>query len=279
MLGGFTALVGVFYITGNKIEDVSKAVILGLVFGFSFNSVLQYLNESQTRTLKLEQAEGSTAELTRENARLRAELRERDLPGDETPEQLVSIRSAEAEQILGGLQEMTTRSARTKFEHYSKESILELEKAAQRLSSRSEVRGALRNLGEVGARAVPVSEDVALQAVESIGAVTRTHLEKAATADASVELQMAGDSSLKDVARAAERAGRTSIMTRGLHLRVQNLGRTVQLWRTAFDDRQYAQIQQTLMELKGEALDAATQERLQAIADQLGGGRSRVLDL
>ena len=253
VLGGFTSLVGVFYITGNKPEEISKAVVLGMVFGFSFNSVLQYLNESQSRALNLEQAENSTADLTQENARLKAELREQELPLDteQRKEELVGIRTAQADQIIDGLRESTTRSARDKFVSYGKQLIQDIEKTADDATlSASATDAAIRSLGEVGSRAVQVSDDVGLQAAESTAAVTQNKIEAAEVSTTAVQVYLTGDQSLAEIERNATDQGREAVTARTRELRVQVASRLVRGWHNRMSAEQKTRVGDRLRDMR-----------------------------
>ncbi|MCR9145332.1 MAG: hypothetical protein NXI24_24040 [bacterium] len=277
MLGGFTALVGVFYITGNKPEDIPKAVVIAMVFGFSFNSVLQYLNESQSRALNLEQAENSTADLTKENARLKAELRERELPPGvgQGSEELVNIRAAQADQIIGGLKESTTSSAREKFASYSKELILDMQKSALLLRSESAVVQALRSLGQVGGQAVRVSDGVSYQALESIATVAANHVNDARDAEAALSIYFSADESLKEIAKIAREEGRATVAERAVAARVDLARPTVQRWHNRFSPRQRARMREHLTAARSSLKSEEARSQLDAALQELAGGAVR----
>lgn len=222
-LGGFTALVGVFYISGNQIDDVPRALVLAMVFGFSFNSVLQYLNESRSRALHLEQAENATADLTRENAELRTELRTRELPGDSSShsEALVDIRTAQTDRALDGLRESTTRSAREKFVSFSKELILDIESTALSARSNDGLLRALQKLGNVGTAATQVSDSVSLQALLSMHNISQAALRRARTGNEVLGVLIAADQPLIEIARSARSENRGAVANEADRLRLQ----------------------------------------------------------
>lgn len=276
MLGGFTALVGVFYITGNKPDEIPKAVVIAMVFGFSFNSVLQYLNESQSKALNLEQAENSTADLTRENARLKAELRERELPAntDRRSEELLNIRTAQADQVIGALKESTTRSAREKFVNYSKELILDMQESALALRKAPAVAQALRSLGEVGARSVQVSDEVCFQAIESINIVGLDQTSGAQTKTEALQVYYSADESLHEIARVASEEGSTVVTERAMEIRVQLAARTVRQWHNRFTPEQKSGVREHLLELQASIRAERLRIQMDAILQELAGGVS-----
>ncbi len=277
MLGGFTALVGVFYITGNKPEDIPKAVVIAMVFGFSFNSVLQYLNESQSRALNLEQAENSTADLTRENARLKAELRERELPTGSVrrSEELVNIRADQADQVIGALRESTTRTAREKFVSYSKELILDMQKSALENTPTSAALQALRSLGEVGGRAVKVSDDVAGQAIETIATVGVERSAGVRRPDEALQIYSGADESLKEIGKLAREEGRTNLADRASEARVELAGAVVRQWHNRFTPDERGRMRENLSALQAQIDAKALELQLNAILSELSGGEAQ----
>ncbi|MEQ9366957.1 MAG: hypothetical protein RIF32_22145 [Leptospirales bacterium] len=274
MLGGFTALVGVFYITGNKPEEIAKAVVIAMVFGFSFNSVLQYLNESQSKALNLEQAENSTADLMRENARLKAELRERELPtgAARRSEALVNIRAEQADQVIGALRESTTRSARLKFVSYSKELILDIQNSALQPGPTAVALPALRSLGEVGGRAVRESDEVSFQAIESIETVGEKRTAGAATQTDALQVYFSADESLKEIVRIAREEGRAGVTDRAAESRVQLAAATVRQWHNRFSPEQRIKMREHLTTVRQAIKVEALGSRLDAILLELAGG-------
>jgi hypothetical protein len=272
MLGGFTALVGVYYITGNKPDEITKAMVLSLVFGFSFNSVLQYLNESHSRALNLEQAENSTAELTRENAELRAELQNRDAPTNPALriEELVRFKTREAGQLIDALRDSRTRSARDKFSTYARELIVDLEKSAIE-SPATLSQEPIRGLGEIGAQAVKSGEDISLQAIESVNNVALTRLQaNTGGSQDDIRTYLSADQALAEIARAARMEKRSSVAERVQETRLDLARKLVQSERIdAMSATQKTQLRSHLMSL--DFTDEARKQQLQQILEKLDG--------
>lgn len=240
ILGGFTALVGVYYITGNQPAETTKAVVLALVFGFSFNSVLQYLSESQTRLMNLEQAEVNSAELIEENTRLKERLTKIELRNagvNERASEIKVVKKAQAEQIISALRTSSTRSARLRYFDQARRLIGEIETSA---AGSVDPTPAIRDLGELSASAVAADQDLALAGIDAVTNIAAARLEDLPAQPGPRAVQeallvyRAADQALQDVARAARLQTQASIISGANNARFE-LARLVSLRYDALD--------------------------------------------